>query len=181
MKIKIAPNLLFIFGTLAFLFVVLPVFFVVIPYVILSSAGLGYRFDVGAVRYIGLVPIALGIGIYLWCSHNFVFLGRGTPLHFTPIENLVVTGLYRYVRNPMYIGALLIVAGEALLFQSFGLIIYALASFGVLHLFILHFEEPHLAQKFGDMYIRYCKQVGRWIPHLTTYRTHDSKRESPGG
>ena len=143
----------------------------VIPYIILSSAGLDYRFDVGAVCYFGLVPIALGIGIYLWCSHNFVVFGRGTPLHFTPIKYLVVTGLYRHVRNPMYIGALLIVAGEALYFQSIGLVIYALASFGGLHLFILFFEEPHLAQKFGVSYERYCNQVGRWIPRLTAYRT----------
>ena len=181
MRKKGTTHLPTILGTLLFLLVVLPFFLIAIPYVILSTAGLDYRFDVGMVRYLGLVPIFAGIAIYLWCSYNFVFVGRGTPLHFSPIRQLVVTGLYRYVRNPMYIGALLIIAGEALFYQSVGLGVYGLASFGVLHLFIVFLEEPHLVNKFGETYERYRRQVGRWIPNLTAYQKYDSKRIFPEG
>ena len=126
MKSKIAEILLASLGTLLFLFLILPFFFIWIPYKILSPPNYIYLFDIGVFRYCGWIPIVLGVVIYFWCSLSFLFIGKGTPLIVTPPKNLVVKGLYRFVRNPMYIGALLIVLGEALLFQSKGLFIYAL-------------------------------------------------------
>jgi protein-S-isoprenylcysteine O-methyltransferase Ste14 len=175
MKSKIGETLLASFGTLMFLFLILPFFYVWIPYKILISPNASYLFDIGAFRFIGLVPIILGVAIYFWCSHSFVFFGKGTPLLFTPTKNLVVTGLYRFVRNPMYTGALLVVLGEALLFQSKGLIIYALVIFGVAYFVILFFEEPYLADKFGKSYELYRQSVRRWIPRLTPYREDNSE------
>ena len=175
MNYNIAETLRAVLGTLLFLFIILPFFLIVIPYIFLSSPNHIYPFDIGVFRYLGLVPIILGVAIYLWCSHSFVFFGKGAPIQFTPIKNLMVTGLYRHVRNPMYIGALLIIVGEALLFQSKGLIIYALASFVVINFFVQFFEEPHLANKFGETYERYCNSVSRWIPGLRPYREEDSK------
>ena len=94
-----------------------------------------------------------------------------------PNKNLVVNGLYRHVRNPMYIGALLIALGEALLFQSKSLFLYALAIFGVCNFHILILEEPYLANKFGESYQQYRKSVRRWIPRMTPYREKDSASE----
>jgi protein-S-isoprenylcysteine O-methyltransferase Ste14 len=100
----------------------------------------------------------------------FLFIGKGTPLFLPPNKKLVLKGLYRYVRNPMYIGAMLITLGEGLLFQSISLFIYALAVFGVCNFNILILEEPYLANKFGESYAQYRKSVRRWIPRLTPYK-----------
>ncbi len=177
MKSKIVEILLTSFGTLLFLFLILPFFFIWIPYKILSPPNYIYLFDIGVFRYCGWVPIVLGFIIYFWCSLSFLFFGKGAPLLLTPTKNLVVKGLYRFVRNPMYIGALLIVLGEALLFQSKGLFIYALVIFVGTNIRILAFEEPYLADKFGETYERYRKSVRRWIPCLTPYRENDSESQ----
>ena len=124
MKTKLAETLLASLGTLLFLFLILPFFLIWIPYKILSSPNHIYLFDIGAFRYFGLAPIVLGTVIIFWCSHSFVFIGNGTPMLLTPIQKLVVTGLFKYVRNPMYIAALLIIVGEALLFHAIGLLYF---------------------------------------------------------
>lgn len=130
MKSKIVETLLASIGTLVFIFLILPFFYIWIPYKILVSPNASYLFDIGVFRFIGLVPIILGVAIYFWCSHSFVIFGKGTPIPFTPTKELVITGLYRFVRNPMYIAAFLILAGEAVLFQSKGLFIYFLIALG---------------------------------------------------
>lgn len=173
MKNKIAETLLPLFGTLLFLFLILPAFFIWIPYKILSSPNHIYLFDIGVARIVGLVPIVLGVAICFWCSHSFVFFGKGTPIPLTPTKELVVTGLYRFVRNPIHIGAFLILIGEALLFQSKGLFIYFLVMFWVINLQVLAVEEPYLENKFGETYKRYRKSVRRWIPRLTPYQEND--------
>lgn len=173
MRSKTAEILHATLGTVLFLFLILPLFLVWIPYIILSTPNHDVLFDIGVIRYFGLFPIITGVVIYLWCSYNFVFFGKGTPIHFTSTKKLVVTGLYRFVRNPMYIGALLIIIGEALYFQSMILIVYAIISFGALNIFLCFFEEPYLSDKFGDNYDRYKKSVRRWIPRLIPYRDQD--------
>jgi protein-S-isoprenylcysteine O-methyltransferase Ste14 len=175
MKSKISETLLASFGTLAFLFLILPFFFVWIPYKILISPNASYLFDIGVFRFIGLAPIVLGVAIYFWCSHSFVFFGKGTPIPFTPTKELVIPGLYRFVRNPMYMAAFLTLAGEAVLFQSKGLFIYFLIAFGALNVQVVCFEEPYLAEKFGESYTRYRQSVRRWIPRLTPYRENNSE------
>jgi protein-S-isoprenylcysteine O-methyltransferase Ste14 len=170
MKLKSAETLYALFGTLLFLFLILPIFLVLIPIIILSVPNYDYNLNFGLCRYLGLYPIFTGVIIYLWCSYHFTFFGKGTPIHFTLTKKLVITGLYKYVRNPMYIGALLIINGEALYFQSMNLFIYAIISFVVLNIFIRNFEEPFLANKFGNSYDQYRKSVRRWIPNITPYR-----------
>jgi protein-S-isoprenylcysteine O-methyltransferase Ste14 len=88
-------------GTLGFLFVLLPIFFIGIPYKILSSPNHTLLFNIGTFRYFGVVPIAAGFLIYFWCSLCFVFIGKGTPIYTMPPKKIVVSGLYRFVRNPM--------------------------------------------------------------------------------
>jgi protein-S-isoprenylcysteine O-methyltransferase Ste14 len=163
-----------ILGTLGFLFVLLPVFFIGIPYKILSSPNHSLLFDIGPFRYFGWVLIIAGFLIYFWCSLSFVFSGKGTPIYTMPPKKLVVSGLYRFVRNPMYIGAFLILAGEVLLFQSQDLFAYFLLMFAIINVHVLAFEEPRLSNLFGETYQHYRTSVRRWIPRITPYRENSS-------
>jgi len=140
---------------------------VFIPYLLLSS-GIQQWFPVkfGVVRFLGPVPMLMGILIYLRCAWDFTFTGRGTPAPIDPPKELVVKGLYRYVRNPMYVGVLLILLGEALLFESVVVLLYALLLLSASHLFVIFYEEPTLAQMFGASYERYRQSVRRWLPRV---------------
>ena len=173
MKSKIAETLIASLGTLLFLLLIIPFFLIWIPHRILLSPEPIYRFDIGIYRYLGLAPIILGVATYLFCSGSFVFVGKGTPIPFTPTKELIVTGIYRFVRNPLYIAGVLVLSGEAILFQSFGILIYCLIMFGVFNIHVL-MEESLLAEKFGARYEQYCRSVPRWIPRFKPYRKKDS-------
>jgi protein-S-isoprenylcysteine O-methyltransferase Ste14 len=105
----------------------------------------------------GLIPLLESIA-------RFVRIGRGTLMPNVPTERLVATGLYRFVRNPMYVGDLTVLAGEALLFHSYALLFYAAMIWLVLDQFIRRYEEPTLLRRHGEEYARYCQQVRRWWP-----------------
>lgn len=136
---------------------------VVVPHFLLSDRG---QFETGMLRLIGIPPIILGILIYLSCAWNFAFVGQGTPAIVDPPRLLVFRGLYRYVRNPMYIGVQFVLLGEAILFQSSRLFTYAVLLWMFFHLFVVYYEEPTLKKKFGVSYENYCTTVPRWIPRL---------------
>jgi protein-S-isoprenylcysteine O-methyltransferase Ste14 len=110
--------------------------------------------------------IAVGGAVYAWCVWDFATFGRGTPAPIDAPKQLVVRGLYRHVRNPMYVGVLAVIFGWALLFRALGVLIYGLAAIGWMHLFVVYYEEPHLKRIFGDPYDRYRARVGRWLPRL---------------
>jgi hypothetical protein len=116
---------------------------VYIPYWLLSSPS---------------TPTPLSIGLWR---------GKGTPAPIDPPKELVMRGLYRYVRNPMYVGILTLLIGETLFFASRQLFIYAGVIFLFFNLFVIFYEEPALRQKFGESYRRYCETVPRWIPRWT--------------
>ena len=136
---------------------------ILIPYWILSTSSLP---PTGVLRYFGLLPIALGISIYFWCAWDFAFAGRGTPAPIDPPKELVARGLYRYVRNPIYVGIVSILMGEALLFMSWRLFLYAVLAFSFYFLLVLVYEEPGLRAKFGESYRQYCERVPRWLPRF---------------
>jgi protein-S-isoprenylcysteine O-methyltransferase Ste14 len=139
---------------------------ILVPRLLLFSPIGVHRVDLGIFRFLGVAPILIGALIYLWCAWDFTFAGKGTPAPIDPPRELVVRGLYRYVRNPMYVGLGAVLIGEALLFQSPALAAYAgiaLLSFG---LFVVFHEEPALTRKFGDSYRRYREAVPRWIPAI---------------
>jgi protein-S-isoprenylcysteine O-methyltransferase Ste14 len=100
--------------------------------------------------------------LVLWTAGLFAVQGRGTPLPLDPPRTLVVAGPYRYVRNPMYVGALLALLGYAAWFQSAWLLGYAGAVALAFHAFVVLYEEPHLGRVFGEAYRRYCEAVPRW-------------------
>jgi protein-S-isoprenylcysteine O-methyltransferase Ste14 len=112
---------------------------------------------------LSLQPI--GTVIALWCVFTFVFIGKGTPAPFDPPRKLVIRGPYRFVRNPMYIGAGMSLAGAALYYESLSILIYAGLFFLITHLFVVLYEEPTLRRTFGDEYEAYCQRVRRWRPH----------------
>jgi protein-S-isoprenylcysteine O-methyltransferase Ste14 len=118
----------------------------------------------GPPQWAGATLVLLGIVPMAWSFITFVFRGRGTPAPFDPPRRLVVDGPYRFVRNPMYWGAILSLSGAALYYRSVGLAGYVGAFAAWAHLFVVYFEEPRLRRTFGDAYAGYCRNVGRWIP-----------------
>src|SRR5262245_5827514 len=126
--------------------------------------GLGPRVELGPVRYAGLVPLVVGLAIILRCFADFVRRGRGTPAIYDPPRELVVAGLYRHVRNPQYVGVVLVVVGEALLTGMVVLFGYAALMAVGYHLFVRYYEEPTLGRLFGEPYARYREAVPRWLP-----------------
>ncbi|HLE84818.1 MAG TPA: isoprenylcysteine carboxylmethyltransferase family protein [Thermoanaerobaculia bacterium] len=117
-----------------------------------------------AARLLACLLIGVGAAALLWCVWNFARLGRGTPAPIDAPKRLVVAGPHRWVRNPMYLAVLGVIAGWALLFESRGVLVY-LASMAVLfHLVVVFYEEPALRSQFGPEYERYCESVGRWRP-----------------
>ena len=114
--------------------------------------------------WIGLVPLALGLPLSLWCVILFAVRGRGTPAPWDPPRRFIAVGPYRIVRNPMYLGAGSVIAGEAILFSSWPLALYLVAIVIVWHLFVVGYEEPALEREFGDEYRAYRSRVPRWLP-----------------
>jgi protein-S-isoprenylcysteine O-methyltransferase Ste14 len=117
----------------------------------------------------GLLVVVGSIGL-LDCFVRFAVQGLGTPAPVFPTRHLVVTGLYRYVRNPMYVAVLSTILGQALLFGRFGLIAYGSFVWLMFHLFVLYHEEPTLEATFGSEYRSYRAEVPCWIPRLTPVR-----------
>lgn len=108
--------------------------------------------------------IASGVALYVWCIRLFAAVGRGTPGPWDAPRRFVAVGPYRWVRNPIYVAALLVVAGEAWLFLSLPLLAYAGAMALFFHLFVIGYEERALHRRFGDAYVEYRRTVPRWIP-----------------
>jgi protein-S-isoprenylcysteine O-methyltransferase Ste14 len=135
-----------------------------VPYLLLSSRLELVTVELASFRFIGLIPIVLGALLYLWCAWDFTFKGKGTPAPFDPPKEMVVKGPYRYVRNPMYVAALLVLIGEAILFESALILVFAVIVFSFFHLWVSFYEEPTLRRKFGASYEKYCLKVRRWIP-----------------
>jgi len=124
----------------------------------------GGQFYPGPFRYVALLPWLAGTGILLWSALDFALKGKGTPAPIDPPKVMVAEGLYRFVRNPMYLGVLLTLTGHVLWFQSLRLLIYIALLAVAFHLFVVFYEEPVLRRKFGDSYEDYCRRVSRWIP-----------------
>ncbi len=133
------------------------------PLWIARDAPLG---SVSALLILGVVLLAFGALIYLWTLWDFAVIGRGTPLPVDAPRQLVVRGLYRYVRNPMYLGVLSAILGWSVIFADGWLLVYALGVGILVHLFVIFYEEPRLLVLFGQEYALYRSQVSRWIPRL---------------
>jgi len=140
---------------------------VFVPAQLLSWAGISRPTTIGAPQIAGSIVGTLGGLLALWCVLTFAVAGKGTPAPFDPPRRLVVSGPYRFVRNPMYLGAALAVAGAALFYQSVELLAYASVFILFSHVFVVYYEEPALRRTFGDEYDNYSQRVRRWGPSRT--------------
>jgi protein-S-isoprenylcysteine O-methyltransferase Ste14 len=152
-------------------------FFVVAPAVM---AGLipwwitGWRFrpaylDLELTRAVGVVLIIAGLPGLVDSFSRFALQGLGTPVPIAPPQRLVVTGLYRYVRNPMYVAVIVIILGQALLFADWRLILCGALFWLAAHVYVVAYEEPTLRRKFGVQYAAFCANVPRWIPRTSPW------------
>src|SRR6266516_857125 len=126
----------------------------IIPWLLLQGSG-NLVLRIPSIWMIGLFPLLLGVGLYLWCAGAFTFIGKGTPAPIDAPKVLVVQGLYRWVRNPMYIAVVSVVMCEAILLL-----------WGVFHMFVVFVAEPLLRSQFGASYETYFRTVPRWLPRL---------------
>ena len=137
---------------------------VLIPYWLISSRNDSVLTSQQPLRYLGLPLIVIGAATLLWCIWDFFASGRGTISPIDPPKHLVVRGLYRYVRNPMYVAVVIMLLGETIFFMSQAVLIEAAIFFVLANLFVMLYEEPTLRRKFGESYANYTQTVGRWIP-----------------
>jgi len=121
-------------------------------------------------HWVGLLGIGVGTVLLALCILEFARSGRGTLSPVDPPRTLVIHGLYRYVRNPMYLAVSLVVLGEVLLTGSRGLFAYWVVWFALVNLFVLGYEEPTLRRQFGTAYDHYTAAVGRWLPRVRPWR-----------
>lgn len=157
-------------GSVVFLFVAPGIVAGVIPYAICR-----YQFEppflgTEALRWLGIGLLVLGSVLLAETFARFALEGMGTPAPIAPTRTLVVTGSYRFVRNPMYVAVVSLVLGQALLFASVAVLAYGLAVWLVVHVFVLGYEEPTLAASYGAQYDRYRAHVHRWLPRLTPWQ-----------
>jgi protein-S-isoprenylcysteine O-methyltransferase Ste14 len=123
-----------------------------------------------ALRWFGELLIGTGLIALVECFVRFVHKGHGTPAPPMPTETLVVSGLYRYVRNPMYVGVFAMVAGQGLLFGDAPTLVYAGCVWIAFTVFVLAYEEPALRRTYGTQYLEYCANVRRWWPRLRPWK-----------
>ena len=135
-------------------------------YIPLALLRVGSRIETGIISVLAIPLWLIGSLMILRCFWDFTLKGRGTPVPMDPPKELVITGFYRYVRNPIYVGVLLIFLGHFLWFGYLALLIYTMFAFIGVHLFIVLYEEPTLKRKFGAAYEDYLKRVPRWIPKI---------------
>ena len=153
-------------GTLAFVLLAPGSTVGLVPWLItrwrLARPPLGWT----GLRWVGAAIIVAGFLVFADAVRRFLVEGRGTPAPIAAPERFVATGPYRLVRNPMYVGVLAMVAGQALLLASPWTGVYAVVLAAAFHLFVLGYEEPNLRARFGASYDDYRSQVGRWVPGL---------------
>jgi protein-S-isoprenylcysteine O-methyltransferase Ste14 len=127
-------------------------------------------FGSSSFRIIGLLLIAAALAVLLDSFARFALQGLGTPAPVFPTKHLIVTGLYRYVRNPMYVAVFSLILGQGLFFASIAVLEYAAAVGVGFHLFVLIYEEPTLRNSYGQEYEEFCCNVSRWIPRLRPWQ-----------
>jgi protein-S-isoprenylcysteine O-methyltransferase Ste14 len=135
-----------------------------IPYWIAGSPSTTtFKNSLSSFQYIAIFIFAVGIAMLFYCISMFAVKGKGTLSPADPTKKLVVSGLYKFSRNPMYIGVVLMLIGESIFFSSGGLWIYTAIVFIAFNLFIVVHEEPRLKEDFGTEYQQYSKAVRRWL------------------
>jgi protein-S-isoprenylcysteine O-methyltransferase Ste14 len=134
-----------------------------------------WRVDMNANLLLGVILIVTGLTVMVLTISSFIRIGKGTLAPWSPTQKLVITGLYRYVRNPMILGVLTVLLGEALSLWSKNILIWAGAFFIINTIYFMIYEEPDLEHKFGEGYRQYKKHVCRWLPRLTPFNPNQKQ------
>jgi protein-S-isoprenylcysteine O-methyltransferase Ste14 len=158
-----------ILGSLLFLIVAPGIVAGLVPWAISGWQWSPALLGIEPLRWLGGALIVAGAPILLDSFARFAVEGLGTPAPIYPTDRLIVTGLYRFVRNPMYVGVVAIILGQALLLGDIRLVIYGAIIWLAFHAFIIGYEEPVLRRCYGVQFNDYCAQVRRWLPRLTPY------------
>jgi protein-S-isoprenylcysteine O-methyltransferase Ste14 len=165
-----------ILGTIVFTLAMPFVVAGMIPWSISKWQLLPPLFGVEATRIVGLVLCLPGLIVLLESIARFAWKGRGTPAPVAPTSQLVITGFYRYVRNPMYIAVVLLVFGQALFFANVYVALYGALLGIVFHVFVTQYEEPTLRRQFGADYDAFRSHVPRWIPRMKPWQGARAQR-----
>ena len=153
-----------LFRTLTYATIFVGLLLIYLPARLLAWSGIARPAAMGWPQVGGIIIGGLGALLALACVSAFIWIGKGTPAPFDPPRRLVVRGPYRFVRNPMYIGATLVLAGTALFYKSPAVFAFVACFLVVTHLFVVIYEEPTLRRTFGPEYSAYCQRVHRWWP-----------------
>ncbi|HWA18876.1 MAG TPA: isoprenylcysteine carboxylmethyltransferase family protein [Devosia sp.] len=161
-----------IIGSIIFLFVAPGIVAGVIPWAISQYRMAAPLLGMEPLRWIGELLLILGGVLLVETFARFALQGLGTPAPIAPTRTLVVSGSYRFVRNPMYVAVVSLILGQALLFGNWIVLGWGAVVWLTVHLFVLSYEEPTLSSSYGAQYDRYRANVRRWIPRLTPWRDH---------
>jgi protein-S-isoprenylcysteine O-methyltransferase Ste14 len=153
-------------GSLAFLILAPGVVAGLLPWLITDWRPLPPGEVPGALRWTGLILIGAGLAVVLESFARFAWEGLGTPAPVAPTRTLVVSGFYRFVRNPIYIAITALIFGQAVLFASWGVAAYGIVIATAFHAFVRLYEEPTLRAAYGEEYAAYCAATPRWIPRF---------------
>jgi protein-S-isoprenylcysteine O-methyltransferase Ste14 len=164
------PRILAIVGSAIFLVVAPGIVAGYVPWRICRWHVEAPLLGISSLRLVGVLLIAAGLTVLLDSFARFALQGLGTPAPIFPTRHLVVSGLFRYVRNPMYIAVVSLILGQGLFFGSILVLEYGVAVFVGFSLFVLIYEEPVLRKSYGREYEEFCANVPRWIPHLRPWR-----------
>lgn len=157
-------------GSTIFFFLAPGVVAFLIPFLLAQGQAPAWQLDPPVVQWAGLAIGVIGTLALIECFARFALKGLGTPAPVAPTKHLVVTGLYRHVRNPMYVAVLAIILGQALWFASVAVLAYTAIVWFAFTAFVMVYEEPVLARTFGEEYAAYRANVGRWIPRLIPWK-----------
>ena len=178
---EIAERIKAALGSLAFLIMAPGVVAGLIPWLITTWGPLPPGDGPGALRWTGIVLIAAGLTVVLEAFARFAWEGLGTPAPVAPTRTLVVSGFYRFVRNPMYVAVTALIFGQALLFASWSAALYGVIIAAAFHTFVRLYEEPTLRSAYGDEYASYCAATPRWIPRFKRSLAGPSASHSTDG
>jgi len=158
-----------VLGSMIFFVVAPGVVAFVVPYLLAQVQPEAWTSDPPVLKWAGLGLGIAGTIALVECFARFALKGLGTPAPLAPTEHLVVSGLYRHVRNPMYVAVVAIILAQGLWFASPAVLIYAVIVWATVTAFVILYEEPTLARTFGEEYAEYRAHVGRWIPRLVPW------------
>jgi len=130
------------------------------------------RIIFGPFKFLGSSIATIGAVYLLWCVFLFLTIGRGTPVPVKPPQKLVIIGPYKYVRNPIYFSEILVLIGLSIYFGSISLLVLTFLAVVFFHLIVVFFEEKSLERKYGEEFLKYKKEVPRWIPRIKKLIEH---------